>query len=93
MGKGCGKWFCRVVFGLNASLFLLNATLRHHIETFVENDPVFVQKRKDGFYLDDLVSGGGGGGGGGGEASPTFGHANPNFSVFIDRIRNQFLKK
>ena len=27
-----------------------------------------------------------------GEASPTFGHANANFSVFIDRIRNQFLK-
>ena len=28
-----------------------------------------------------------------GEASPTFGHANANFSVFIDRIRNQFVKK
>ena len=28
-----------------------------------------------------------------GEVSPTFGHANANFSVFIDRIRNQFLKK
>ena len=28
-----------------------------------------------------------------GEASPTFVHANANFSVFIDRIRNQFLKK
>ena len=28
-----------------------------------------------------------------GEASPTFGHANENFSVSIDRIRNQFLKK
>ena len=28
-----------------------------------------------------------------GEASPTFGHANANFSVFIDHIRNQFLKK
>ena len=28
-----------------------------------------------------------------GEASPTFGHANANFSVFIDRIRNKFLKK
>ena len=28
-----------------------------------------------------------------GEASPTFGHANANFSVFIGRIRNQFLKK
>ena len=28
-----------------------------------------------------------------GETSPTFGHANANFSVFIDRKRNQFLKK
>ena len=28
-----------------------------------------------------------------GEASPTFGHANAIFSVFIDRIRSQFLKK
>ena len=26
-------------------------------------------------------------------SAPTFGHANVNFSVFIDRIRNQFLKK
>ena len=28
-----------------------------------------------------------------GEASPTFGHANANFSVFIDCKRNEFLKK
>ena len=28
-----------------------------------------------------------------GKASPTFGHANTNFSVFIDCMRNQFLKK
>ena len=27
-----------------------------------------------------------------GETSPTFFHANAIFSVFIDRIRNQFLK-
>ena len=27
------------------------------------------------------------------EVSPIFGHANANFSVFTDRIRNQFLKK
>ena len=27
------------------------------------------------------------------EASPTFGHANANFSLFIDRMRNEFLKK
>ena len=28
-----------------------------------------------------------------GEASPTFGHANANFSVFIDLTRNQFPNK
>ena len=28
-----------------------------------------------------------------GEASPTFDHANANFTVFIDRMRNQFLRK
>ena len=28
-----------------------------------------------------------------GEASPIFSDANANFPVFIDRIRNQFLKK
>ena len=28
-----------------------------------------------------------------GEASLTFGHANANFSVFIDHKTNQFLKK
>ena len=49
--------FCRVVFGLNASPYLLNATSRHHIETFVKNDPIFVQKMKEGFYVNDLVSG------------------------------------
>ena len=50
-------WFCRVVFGLNASPFLLNATLRYHIEKFAESDPIFVQKMKDEFYVDNLVSG------------------------------------
>ncbi|XP_046857876.1 uncharacterized protein LOC124451299 [Xenia sp. Carnegie-2017] len=50
--------FCRVVFGLNASPFLLNATLRHHIAQFAESDPVLAQKLNEGFYVDDLVSGG-----------------------------------
>ena len=36
--------FCRVVFGFNASPFLLNATLRHHVLKFTEIDPKFVQK-------------------------------------------------
>ena len=50
--------FCGVVFGLNASPFLLNATLRYHIEQFSDSDPAFVQKLKEGFYVDDFVSGG-----------------------------------
>jgi hypothetical protein len=49
--------FCRVVFGLNASPFLLNATLRHHISKYKSDDPEFVRKLLDSFYVDDLVSG------------------------------------
>ena len=33
--------FCRVVFGLNASPFLLNETLRHHIIKYAEVNPAF----------------------------------------------------
>ena len=49
--------FCRVVFGLSASPFLLNGTIRHHLATFAEMDPVFVKRMVEGFYVDDLVSG------------------------------------
>ena len=49
--------FCRVVFGLNASPFLLNGTLRHHLATFTDVDPRFVRKMIEGFYVDDLVTG------------------------------------
>ena len=49
---------CRVVFGLNASPFLLNPTLRHHITKYAEVDPEFVKKLIDSFYVDDFVGGG-----------------------------------
>ena len=49
--------FCRVVFGLNASPFLLNGTIRHHLETFALKDPDFVKRMVEGFYVDDLVTG------------------------------------
>ena len=49
--------FCRVVFGLNASPFLLNATLRHHILKYKDVDPDFLRKMIDSFYVDDLVTG------------------------------------
>ena len=50
--------FCRVVFGLNVSPFLLNATLRHHISKFMAVDPEFVKKLVDSFYVGDFVGGG-----------------------------------
>ena len=49
--------FCRVVFGLNASPFLLNGTIRHHLATFAEVDPTFAKRTVEGFYVDDLVTG------------------------------------
>ena len=49
--------FCRVVFGLNASPFLPNGTIRNHLATFAEVDPEFVRKMIESFYVDDLVSG------------------------------------
>ena len=49
--------FCRVVFGLNASPFLLNATLRHHFFKYNAIDEPFVRKMLESFYVDDLVSG------------------------------------
>ena len=49
--------FCHVVFGLTASPFLLNATLRHHISKFMEEDTEFVRKMIESFYVDDLATG------------------------------------
>ncbi|KAK3737969.1 hypothetical protein QZH41_009200 [Actinostola sp. cb2023] len=49
--------FCRVVFGLNASPFLLNGTLRHHLMKYKVCDDKFVETLVNGFYVDDLVSG------------------------------------
>ena len=49
--------FNRVVFGVNSSPFLLNAVLRHHVESYKEVDPNFVSKMLNSFYVDDLVSG------------------------------------
>ena len=47
----------RVYFGCNASPFLLNCVLRHHIERYKEEDPEFVHELVGGFFVDDLVTG------------------------------------
>ena len=47
----------KVVFGVNSSPFLLNAVLRYHLEKFKDEDPEFVARLIEGFYVDDLVTG------------------------------------
>ncbi len=49
--------FTRVVFGVNASLFLLNATIDHHIRSYTDN-PTFVDMFLSSLYVDDLNGGG-----------------------------------
>ncbi|XP_068756731.1 uncharacterized protein [Montipora capricornis] len=45
--------FTRVVFGVSSSPFLLNATVRHHVKRYEEEDPEFVQTFLRSAYVDD----------------------------------------
>ena len=49
--------FTRVVFGLSSSPFLLNATIKHHMEQYEQCDPDFTKKFLESIYVDDLTSG------------------------------------
>ena len=49
--------FTRVVFGVTSSPFLLNATIRFHLESFIESHRALVDKLLRSFYVDDLVTG------------------------------------
>ena len=49
--------FTHVTFGVASSPFLLNATVRNHIEQFQESNPVAVDKLLRSIYVDDVVSG------------------------------------
>ena len=50
--------FTRVVFGVSASPFLLNATIRKHVEGYRDGDYSFVEKFNRSIYVDDLTFGG-----------------------------------
>ena len=47
--------FARVVFGLSASPFLLNATLQHHLHQYSSTHPEVVRLLVNSTYVDDIV--------------------------------------
>ena len=49
--------FTRVAFGVSSSPFLLNATMKYHIERYREEDHEFVERFLRSIYVDDLSSG------------------------------------
>ncbi|CAB4014228.1 Hypothetical predicted protein [Paramuricea clavata] len=49
--------FNRVVFGITSSPFLLNGTIRHHLDKYAHNEQEVAQQMKNDLYVDDLVSG------------------------------------
>lgn len=49
--------FTRVVFGVAASPFLLNATLKYHLEKYAATQPDTIRRLLDSTYVDDIVTG------------------------------------
>ena len=49
--------FTRLIFGLSASPFLLNATIDHHVGKLELTDRHFVEKFRRWIYLDDVATG------------------------------------
>ena len=47
----------RVVFGVTSSPCLLNGTVKNHVEKYKFTDEELVERLKEDFYVDDLVSG------------------------------------
>ena len=48
--------FSRVVFGVSSSPFLLNATIRFHLDSYRSEDPDFVDDVVRSLYVDDLAN-------------------------------------
>ena len=49
---------CRVIFGMNCSPFLLNATLKYRVTKYYALKPVLALNTLEGLYVDDWTCGG-----------------------------------
>lgn len=49
--------FTRVVFGVTCSPFLLNATVRHHLEGYQSSHPELITRLSKSIYVDNVVCG------------------------------------
>ena len=49
--------FTRVVFGISTSPFILNATIKHHIEGYAASQPEVVRLLTQSIYVNDVVCG------------------------------------
>ena len=50
--------FTRLVFGLTQSPFILDATLQHHLQKYIDTLKELIKKVMNDFYVDVLISGG-----------------------------------
>ena len=47
--------FCRVLFGLTSSPFLLNGTLREHFKKYIDTNPFIVNSLMKSLFVDDFA--------------------------------------
>ena len=50
--------FTRLVFGLTQSPFVLDATVQHHLENYIDKFEELVKQTMEDLYVDDLITGG-----------------------------------
>lgn len=53
----CTLRFTRVVFGVSSSPFLLNATIKYHLEQYLDSYPDTVRRLLQSTYVDDVIAG------------------------------------